>query len=121
MKCYFIIREDLYYTSDRLFKLAVKNATKINNPEWLLNPKSETLMMFNVNLLHSLEATLIENGIEFEWIEENKTLIGLMILPTTKSIIPPFLADCLTLKEYAVLRQKEFNELSLEKLSKNLL
>ena len=117
MKCYFILREDIDFSSDRLMKTALHGASLIENnfQEWKTKSKSEILMIFNMNFLYKLEARLIEDGIFFKWIEEYNTILGILIEPTEKQIIPEYLSDCLTLKEYAVFRQKLYNELALER------
>ena len=118
MKCYFILREDLLFSSDRLFKTAINSIPLIqhNFNEWRAKPKSETLMMFNLQYLYKLEARLIEDGIYFKWIDEYNTTLGIVIEPTEEDIISEYLNDCLTLKEFAIFRQKQYNELTLQKI-----
>lgn len=114
MKCYFVIREDLTYSSDRLFKIAVRSQNLIeqNKDEWLENPKSEVYMMYNIVFLYKLEEKLIEDGVYFKWIEEYNTTIGILIEPTDDYEIPKkYLDDCITLEQYAKFRPQELNEL----------
>ena len=112
MKAYYILREDLKLSSSRIFSLAVKSTASINNKDWNKNPKSTTVMIFNLFHLYRLESEFIENGIRFEWIEDNNTLVGIVIYPTKEDIINEFLYDCMTLDEFAKNRQKEFDELA---------
>jgi hypothetical protein len=118
VKCYYVIREDIDYSSDRLFKIAVKSFPLITNnrEDWLNNPISETYMMLNMRFLYDLERKLIEDGVFFRWIEDYNTTIGILIEPTKDhEIVKKYLDDCLTLEEYASWRQKQMNELTLER------
>jgi len=121
VKCYYIIREDLNYSSDRLMKIGVKSLSLItkNRDEWLENCSSETYMMLNTTFLYDLENKLIEDGIFFKWIEENNTVIGILIEPTEKDIVQQYVDDCLTLKQYASWRIGQFDELTIKKPKKH--
>jgi hypothetical protein len=117
MKCYYVIREDLDYSTDRLFKIGIKSFPLIthNREEWFKNPLSETYMMLNMRFLDDLEQKLIDDGIFFKWIEEYNTIVGILIEPTNDhEIVKKYLDDCLTLKQYASWRVGQFNELSKE-------
>ena len=113
-KCYFVLRENLEYSSDRLFSLAVKTipSLALEYPEWSQSPDSEIYMMWNVNFLYSLEHKLLTDGIIFRWIEEQNELIGIIIEPTDQDIRTEYLSDCMSLDAFAKHRLKMFNELA---------
>ena len=114
LKCYFVLRENLEYSSDMLFKLAIKSSSSLSldYPFWSKSPESETYMMWNLNFIHSLEHKLLHDGIMFRWIEEQNELIGIIIDPTDQDIRNDYLKDCMTLDAFAKHRLKNFNELT---------
>ena len=115
LKCYFVLREDINYSSWTLFKIALENTAKINHSEFLLNPQTEVLMIMNLGFLNKLENTFLNDGILFSWIEYEGKDIGLLIYPTDEDIRNIYLSDCMTLDFYASHRLKEFNELEAKR------
>ncbi len=106
LKCWFILREDLNYSYNRIFNIGIKSIVEPfhNNirKEWIEDgSKIETYMMFNLSFIESLEELLIKNGILFRWVYDKKTIIGLCIEPTRIYFKGSILNDCLTLEEYA--------------------
>jgi len=124
-KCWFILREDINFNSDRLFKLGIQTTNQpfhsdsytnedniVLRQEWIKSgSKVETRMMFNAEFLHRLETKLIQDGIIFKWVYSNKTISGIFIEPCTDDISNLYLSDCMTLENFAKYRLKEFNEL----------
>lgn len=120
MKSFFVIREDINYSSNLLFKIAVQNSARIENnrEQWIINPEYEVLMIWSLRFLYELELKLLEDGIYFKWIEEDEELIGIMIEPTDLDIINIYLSDSLTLDEYAIFRTGVLNELKMKRVKK---
>lgn len=118
LKCWFILREDLQYSSYRLLNIGIKNIVQPFHrenlrEEWIkYGAKFDTYMMFNMAFIDKLENTLIENGVLFKWIYDNKTPVGILIEPTRFYFREPILSDCMSLDEYAKHRLEEFNELT---------
>lgn len=117
LKCWFILREDLQYSSSRLLTIGIKN---ISAPFYYENIRKawvdqgsrfETYMMFNMRFLENLESLLIEKGQIFKWIYDNKTPVGILIEPSRFYFRDLILKDCMTLDEYAIHRLDQFNEL----------
>lgn len=109
---YYILREDLEYSSTFLFKLGLSNPMRSTCVV-------EILMMFNLQLMYNLEEKLIEDGVLFSWIEEDNLEIGILIQPTHNEIINKYLNDCMTMENYAKFRLKQFNEMTSDKDTKH--
>jgi len=101
MNVYFILREDLEYTSENLFNLAIKGTQKLN----FHIDNYEVLMIYNRYFLLKLEEFLINMGISFEWIDiDNQSGI---IIYTKENIRDTYLGDCIKLKQFAYYRDLE--------------
>lgn len=109
---YYILREDLEYSSTFLFKLGLSNPMRSTCVV-------EILMMFNLQLMYNLEDKLIEDGVLFSWIEEDNLEIGILIQPTHDEMINKYLNDCMTMENYAKFRLKQFNEMTSNKDTKH--
>jgi len=84
MKSKILIRKDLKISFNRLASIISQAGGIIN--EFKKDVKGiEILEVMNTAELHSLEAVLIENGLFFEWLEDKKTLVG-MVVPQDSSI-----------------------------------
>ena len=120
LKCWFILREDLKYSYDRIFNIGIDNILKPFNNEklrkvWIEEgTRIETYMMFNMDFINKLETTLINNGQLFKWVYSNKTPVGILIEPTRFYFKDPILKDCLTLKEYSKHRMSQMEEIRVE-------
>ena len=110
LKIWYILREDIEYSSDRLFNIVINSVTEpfyddeIRN-EWLKNgKKTRKYMIYNINFLEELESIFIKNGISFKWIKDNTTFVGILVEPT-RIVLSNLLNDCLTLKDFSKNRQ----------------
>jgi non-homologous end joining protein Ku len=117
LKAYYLLREDLQYSSERLFRIAVNSFPLIehNRTEFMLKPRYDILMIFNMHFLYELEKSLIHNGVHFKFLEHNNTPVGILIEPTTKDVKSTLLRDCLPLSKYAHY-DKDLNEFKTKDL-----
>lgn len=122
-KCWFIIREDLSYSYDRIFTIGIKNIilpfySEFNNnikQDWIdQGSKFETFTMFNINFIEDLEQNLIEGGHIHKWIYDGNTPVGILIEPSRYQFRDSILSSVLKLKEYQKCRLEQFNEISSE-------
>lgn len=115
LKCWFILREDISYSYNRIFNLGIESILKPFGSnirkEWIQDgSKFETYMMFSLDFINRLEEILIKNGIHFKWIYSNGTTIGILIEPTRIYFKDTIFKDCLTLKEYSKHRLTQMEE-----------
>jgi len=117
LKCWLVLKEDLKYSSERLLNIGVSSmCSEFNSStrkQWMdTGSHFSTYFILNTEFLYNIESYLIENGIFFKWIEgSNKNPVGILIEPSSTNFRKTILHDCMTLKEYAKNRQKEFSDL----------
>ena len=75
-----IIRKDLSISFNRYTEIILEAGRLLNRE----NTKVDVLECMNVKELYNLEAILIEEGFLFEWIEKNKTILGILIKSDTR-------------------------------------
>jgi hypothetical protein len=98
MNVYFLLREDLEYTSSDIFDIALRGTQKLD----FIIEDYKVLMIYNEYFLSKMEERFIADGIAFEWIDI-KSQNGLVIY-TEKDIQELSLIDCVELKQFAYYR-----------------
>lgn len=78
MKNKLFIRKDLEIDTNRLARICVTAGFHI--ADYKADPKIEILETMYLQELHNLEADLIENGMHFQWIEDNGTLVAIIAI-----------------------------------------
>ena len=105
LKVWIILREDITYTYNRILNIGLNSSYLIEGTEeyneWRKRNITKTYMTFNLDYLYQKETYLINNGIKFEWIYENKVPVGIITHPTRKYLTDNILRYSLTLEEYS--------------------
>ncbi len=114
-KVLIILREDILYSYERIFKIGVDATLLIENDEnfgeWRVQGgKVENYMVFNLHFQDILENELISSGIKYQILNNNKTPVGIVIHPTVEYLKGSILKSSLTLSEYSKHRLTLFNE-----------
>lgn len=90
MKNKLILRKDIDIDTNRLCRLCVQAGQKIEQHK-KDSTKLEVLEVMYMRELEELEAHLITNGLFFEWIKEQTTYIGILVLENELSALPTYL------------------------------